>query len=94
MAARNSTTRKPPRSSKTDPLRNESAQTIPGIDLRQILDEFEKALAIVETASNSLRGSPITIGHLRSEVLALSQGVAALRAVGRTLNLVTVRVKS
>ena len=64
-----------------------AAKTIPGIDLKQVLDDFENALAIVETASNSLRGSPVTIGHLRSEVLALSQGVKALRAVGRTLHL-------
>jgi hypothetical protein len=41
----------------------------PGIDLKQVIDEFEVALSIVDTAFNSLRASPVTIGHLRSELL-------------------------
>jgi hypothetical protein len=65
--------------------RKPAVQTIPGDDLKQVRDEFEQSLAI-ETAYNSLRCSPITIGHLRSEILALSQGLKALRAVGRALN--------
>jgi hypothetical protein len=69
-------------------------QLVPGIDLRQLLIEFESALALVEVATNSMKASPVTLGgQLRSEVLALSQGTKALKAVGRTLHLAVVEVK-
>jgi len=69
-------------------------QLIPGVDLRQLLIEFENALAIVEVANYSLRSRGISLGdQIRPEVLAFQQGTKALKAVGRTLHLAIEEVK-
>ena len=57
------------------------AQTVPGIDLQQVLKEFENALAIVITVNHALRGSIHGLTSVAPEVITLGQGVKALRAV-------------
>jgi acetylornithine deacetylase/succinyl-diaminopimelate desuccinylase-like protein len=70
------------------------ARTVPGADLKEIFDEFNQALAIVETAKNSLKGSIEGLTSVAPETLALIQGVRALCALRDTLRSLIAGVKS